>query len=383
MLSNENSLRAPSIQLREWAKRVRILMFIICIVVIGYFSGQTVASTAQGVVFWFWIIVNALAWTWETRQFFRRSTPLLVTSERAVQTRYQTRVWIFWVVVGANALLMLSVGNSSAQQAGPVTLMIIVYNVFTLAWLEYDAMRWYRQPRIERWFWSTTISWSVVASIFGLVVYISLRDTSSDHFLVLGVSVMVTAIAIISFIMQRLGVEDHVQASVIRDLSNNILGVPHATKQWNEIVELIGDRLRYKRVYILEPSMEAGKLKIVGQYGDGPHVLGKDVPIDLGITGRSFRTGEVLAWNNVAECEYYYHLLDQSVDDVSSEIAIPIQYLGVPYGILDIQDTQPGVFTRQDLRSLEVIARIVGAALSAQKSDSLVDDAYHLWEELS
>jgi putative methionine-R-sulfoxide reductase with GAF domain len=194
---------------------------------------------------------------------------------------------------------------------------------------------------------------------------------------------MATAIAVIGFIMQRLEVEDHVQSGVIRDLSNNILGVSHTTRQWNEIVQLIGDRLRYKRVFILEPSMEAGKLKIVGQYGDGPHFLGKDIPIDLGITGRSFRTGEVLAWNDVRKCYYYYHLLDGSVDDVRSEIAIPIQYLGIPYGILDIQDTQPGVFTRQDLRSLEVIAHILGAALSAQKSDSLVDDAYHLWEELS
>src|SRR5688572_7785028 len=122
MLSNENSLRAPSIQLREWAKRVRILMFIICILVIGAFSGQTVTNTAQGVIFWSWMVVNALAWGWETRQFFRRSTALLVTSERAVQTRYQTRVWIFWVVVAANALLMLTVGNSGAEQAGPVTL---------------------------------------------------------------------------------------------------------------------------------------------------------------------------------------------------------------------------------------------------------------------
>jgi putative methionine-R-sulfoxide reductase with GAF domain len=193
---------------------------------------------------------------------------------------------------------------------------------------------------------------------------------------------MTTAIAIIGFIMQRLEVEDHVQASVIRDLSNNILGVSHTHKQWNEIVQLIGDRLRYKRVYILEPSMQEGKLRIVGQYGDGADFIGKDIPIERGITGRSFRTGEVLAWNDVRKCDYYYRF-DQSLDDAKSEVAIPIQYLGIPYGILDIQDTELGVFTRQDVRSLEVIARILGAALSAQKTDLLVDDAYSLWEELS
>jgi putative methionine-R-sulfoxide reductase with GAF domain len=204
-----------------------------------------------------------------------------------------------------------------------------------------------------------------------------------DLLLVLGIAGTAAAIAVIVFIMQRLGVEDHVHASVIRDLSNNILGVPHTSKQWNEIVQLIADRLRYKRVYILEPSMEEGRLKIVGQYGDGPDFLGKDIPVDLGITGRSFSTGEILAWNDVSKCEYYYHLLGKSADDAKSEIAIPIQYLGIPYGVLDIQDTQTGVFSRHDIRSLEAIARILGAALSAQKSDLLVDDAYNLWEELS
>ena len=381
MLSNENSLRAPSIRLRQWAKRLRVFMFIICAGVVGYFSWHTVRGTTDETFFWFWVAVNAFAWGWETLYLVRRPPAVLVTSEVAVRTHYKTWVWILSSVVITNALLMISVGTSHTEQAEIVTLMIILYSLFTLAGLEYDALRWFRRPKIERWFWTTTIAWSVVALLFGGVVCSSLWETIGDPVLVGGITAVTTAVAIIVFIMQRLEVEDHVQSGVIRDLTNNILGVPHTTRQWNEIAQLIGDRLRYRRVYILEPSMEAGKLKIVGRYGDGPEVLGKDIPIERGITGRSFRTGEVLAWNNVRNCYYYYHL--QDVDDVRSEVAIPIQYLGVPYGILDIQDTRAGVFSRQDLRSLEVIARLLGAALSAQKSDSLVDDAYTLWEELS
>ena len=383
MLTNENFLRAPSIRLRLTAKRVRVLMFILCVVVIGYFSWQTVANLPGSIAIWSWIGVNAMAWGWEAWHLFQRPPALLVTSESALQIRYKSRVWVFGIIVLANFLLMVAVGNSGFPQAGIVTVMIILYSLFTLAWLEYDALRWYRRPKIERWFWATTIFWSLVALAFGAVVYFSLRNTLDDPILVYGITGMATAIAIIVFIMQRLEVEDHVQAGVIRDLSNNILGVPHTHKQWNEIVQLIGDRLRYKRVYILEPSMEEGKLKIVGQYGNGPDVLGNDIPIELGITGRSFRMGEVLAWNDIRKCDYYYHLPAKSQDDTRSEIALPIQYLGIPYGVLDIQDTRAGVFSRQDIRSLEGIARILGAALSAQKSDSLVDDAYNLWEELS
>jgi putative methionine-R-sulfoxide reductase with GAF domain len=382
MLANQDTLRAPSIQLRLTAKRVRILMFILCVVVIGYFHRQTVVGPWGTIAFWSWVVINAIAWGWEVMHLVPSRAAILKTSELIVQNRYRTRVWVFSLVAVANLGLILSIRNSTVRDAAVVILLAIPYNLFTLAWLEYDALRWFRWPKIENWFWATTILWSLVAGIFGFVVYISLRTMLTVPYLDIGIAAMTTAIAVIGFIMQRLEVEDHVQASVIRDLSNNILGVPHTHKQWNDIVQLIGDRLRYKRVHILEPSMQEGKLKIVGQYGDGPNFSGKDIPIDLGITGRSFRTGEVLAWNDVRKCDYYYRF-DESLDDVGSEIAIPIQYLGIPYGILDVQDTQRGIFTRQDVRSLEVIARILGAALSAQKTDLLVDDAYSLWEELS
>lgn len=383
MLTTENPLRAPSIRLRMAARRVLVLMFIFCSIVIGYFSWQIIKDTWKVIIFLPWAVLIAIAWGKDLLYLIRRQPAQLIVSETEVASRYRTRVKLFWFVVIANFGLMLSVGNSKFHLAGTITLMIILYNLFTLAWLQHDALRWFRSPKIERWFWTTTILWSSVALLFGVVTYLSLFRAMDNQLLVLGISGMSAAIAVIVFIMQRLEVEDHVHANVIRNLSNNILGVPHTSNQWNEIVQLIGDQLRYKRIYILEPSMQAGKLKIAGQYGQGPEFLGADIPIDKGITGRSFRTGELLAWNDVSKCEYYYQLPERSVNDAKSEIAIPIQYLGVPYGILDVQDTQTGVFSRQDIRSLEVIARIIGAALSAQKSDLLVDDAYNLWEGLS
>lgn len=383
MLTNEDPLRAPSVWLRIWAKRARIVMFVACVVVIGYLSWQLNASHWGKFAFWMWVFVNMAAWGWEAWHVFRPYPPMVVTSESKVQKRYRTRVYIFCVVILANLGLTLLIGYSTLDHSEIIILLVIIYNLFTLAWLEYDALRWFRWRKIERWFWVTTASWSFIALLFGAVAFISFLNTTTDPFLLLGVSGITTAIAIIVFIMQRLYVEDHVQSNIIRNLSNNLLGVPHTNRQWNEIVELVGDRLRYKRVYILEPSLEEGKLKIVGQYGDGPDYMGKDIPVDAGITGQSFRTGQIQAWNDIGKCAYYYNFLDKLLDDTKSEIAVPIQYLGVRYGVLDIQDSQTKAFSRQDIRSLEVIARILGAALSAQKSDHLVDDAYSLWEELS
>lgn len=383
MLTTEDALRAPSIWLRLWAKRVRIVMFVFCAIVIGYFSWQINAGNWGKISFWTWAFITIVAWGWETWHVLRPYPALVVTSESKVQKRYRSRVYIFCFVIFANFGLTLSVAYSTLDHSEIVTLLVIIYNLFTLAWLEYDALRWFRWPKIERWFWVTTAFWSLIALLFGVVTLVSFLNIITDPLLLGGISGMTIAIAVIVFIMQRLYVEDHVQSNVIRILSNNILGVPNTNRQWNEIVQLVGDRLRYKRVYILEPSMEEGKLKIVGQYGDGPEFVGKDIPIAVGVTGRSFRTGEILAWNDVRKCKYYFNFLDKSIDDTRAEIAIPIQHLGIPYGVLDIQDTETNVFSRQDIRSLEVIARILGAALSAQKGDLLVDDAYSLWEELS
>jgi len=131
MLSNDAFLRAPSIRLRLPAKRVRVLMFIFCVFIIGYFSWQSVGSKWSAIVFWSWVFVNTFAWGWESWHLIRRGPAILKSSESAVQNRYRTRVGIFWLVVSANFVLMLSVGNSTSDQAGMTTLMVILYNLFT------------------------------------------------------------------------------------------------------------------------------------------------------------------------------------------------------------------------------------------------------------
>lgn len=382
MLSYENTLRAPSIRMRLPAQRIRILLFLIAVAVIGVYSWGQVRRVLEGILI-SWIVINAVIWAWEFSLLFPRSPALLTGSETKILHRHTTRIMAFIIAVLLNFALMIAIGRSSPDRAAPLILMVAIYNLLTLAWLEYSALRWFQWPKIELMLSASSLFWLAVSLVFGGVVYVSLESAQTAQEIDLGMGIMAAAVSAIVFIMQRLEVEDRAQAEVIHNLSNKLLGVDQPSEQWNEIVRVIGEGLRYKRVHILEPILDEGKLKIVGQYGDGPNVSGKDVPIDVGITGRSFRTGEILAWNDVRKCDYYYGLHDEAGNDTRSEIAIPIQYLGIPYGVLDVQDTQTGVFSRQDIRSLEVIARILGAALSAQKSDILVEDAYKLWEELS
>lgn len=381
MLSYENTLRAPSIRMRLPAQRIRILLFLTAVTVIGVYSWDAVIQGLPGILI-SWMVINLLTWSWELYQLFRRNPALLTGSESRILHRHRTRIMAFIISVLANFSLMIAIGKSSSARAELLILMVAIYNLLTLAWLEYSALRWFKWPKIELMLSASSLFWLAVSLVFGWVVYISLESANAQD-IDIGMGIMAAAVSAIVFIMQRLEVEDRAQAEVIHNLSNKLLGVDQPSEQWNEIVRVIGEGLRYKRVHILEPILDEGKLRIVGQYGDGPDVGGRDVPIDVGITGRSFRTGEILAWNDVRKCDYYYDLHHESLNDTRSEIAIPIQYLGIPYGVLDVQDTQTDVFSRQDIRSLEVIARILGAALSAQKSDILVEDAYKLWEELS
>lgn len=383
MLSNEDSLRAPSIQMRLPAQQARIILFFVSVIVIGYYSWGVTAWGIGKAIFLMWVTINSFAWGWEFWLLFRRNPAFISPHDPALKSRHKFRIIAFVVIIIMNFLLMNSISNSDSIRAGMVILMLTFYSIFTLAWLEYDALRWFKWPRIEFLLSASSFFWLSVSLIFGWIVFRSLERAQGSLDIDIGMGIMAAAISVIVFIMQRLEVEDRARSEVIRNLSNKLLGVDQPSEQWNEIVRIIGERLRYKRVYILEPSMEQGKLKIVGQYGDGPDVINKDIPIELGITGRCFRTGEILAWNDIGNCDYYYHLLDEKINDTKAEIAIPIQYLGVPYGVLDIQDTQTGMFGRQDVHSLEVISQILGAALSAQKSDILVADAYKLWEELS
>ena len=113
MLTTEDALRAPSIWLRLWAKRVRIVMFVFCAIVIGYFSWQINVGNWGKISFWTWAFINIVAWGWETWHVLRPYPALVVTSESKVQKRYRSRVYIFCFVIFANFGLTLSVAYST------------------------------------------------------------------------------------------------------------------------------------------------------------------------------------------------------------------------------------------------------------------------------
>jgi len=363
--------RAPRFNLRRPAQWVRLASLLAVIVILTFFASKAV----PGWLLALWLVANLAAWGWELYGNTRKRSPqLLFHASNTFRRRHYVRVSLFAGAILFNFVLLLALSHPSVREVDLIGLLLAFYSMMTFAWLEYEAMRW--TPGGQNLY-----IWNALSVALGAAVYLKIRDVHDD--VALGIGVLITLMAVVVYVMQRLGSEDRVLADVLSDLIKRILGVSHMQDEWNSIVEEIRSRLRYERVFILEPNMDRSALVVVAEAGNYPSVQTKSLPIQEGITGKAFLGGEPLAWNDTAKCGYYECLVPKELDDTRAEIAIPIQHNGITYGVLDIQDTHPNIFRWENVRSLEVIARILGAAISSQKTDLLVKEAYNLWEELS
>ncbi len=224
--------------------------------------------------------------------------------------------------------------------------------------------------------------WFIASLFFGLTLGYSIFTDSSIPNLVAG-TLIGFGIMWIVYVDNRLGISEQVWSEVIRDLSMNLMEVGTFRGHRKHITDLIGNRLRYERVFLLEPSSDRRELQVTAEFGDYPPVKGKSFPADSGITGHVFTTGAIGAWNDVRECPYYHQLVPKEKDSTRSEIAVPIQYRGEIYGVLDMQSRHPMVYAPADIKSLETIANILGMSMAIDNADMLLGEANNLWNQIS
>ncbi len=370
--------RAPSLDLRRYAQNVRLFLLATSTLIVSFFI-MGVLPVWQVLI---WSLINMGAWIWEfvSSPTLKRTYQLKPISEAIFRHRHRVRGHLFGFVTAANFLLLSALAGVSSQyfpHVDAVILFVTAYSLLTFAWLAYEALRWSSLGQ-KRWIWFG------LSILFGLIIFAGMYRVRSDlPWMGVEVGFFYTIVALIVYFMQRLGVEDRAQNDVLRNLIVEFLGMPNTRTGWDSIVKQIEDRLRFERVFILEPNLDRSALRVVAEAGNYTSVTNKILPLDQGITGRVFNQGQSEGWNDVAHCPYYHSLVDGPLDDTKAEIAVPIRHLGVTYGILDVQDKHTNVFRWDDIYTLEVIARILGVAISAEKTDLLVQDAYDLWEELS
>jgi putative methionine-R-sulfoxide reductase with GAF domain/two-component sensor histidine kinase len=292
------------------------------------------------------------------------------------------RFFLLGVVVVACGVLVIrllrEVSATGTSRETIAAIMFYFFGITFLARMQHVAIRSFAVGlNWKIWFAASIVVGAVMG--YGLVS----GWYSPDPYLVLPGILLGFGITWVVYVDNRLGITDKIWAEVLQDISMNLMKVGALRSHRNYVVDIIGNRLRYERVFLLEPSSDRRELRITAEFGDYPSVKGKSFPSDNGITGHVFTTGKVAAWNDVRNCPYYYQLIPSKVDTTRSEIAVPIQYRGEIYGVLDIQSRYPMVYAPADIRSLETIANILGMSMAIENADLLLAEANDLWNKLS
>ena len=157
------------------------------------------------------------------------------------------------------------------------------------------------------------------------------------------------------FIIQRLWLGRQVLDEVIRDISQTFLSWFSISQKLCEVPGLLGERLKFDRVFILEPTPNEQNLRITAEFGDYQSVKGHEVPVNKSLTGRAFLEKASVVQNDVGDCSFYYSVSPED-DDTRAEIAIPIEHHGTVYAVLDIQSNVKGAYSPGDIAALETIA---------------------------
>jgi putative nucleotidyltransferase with HDIG domain len=108
-----------------------------------------------------------------------------------------------------------------------------------------------------------------------------------------------------------------------------------------------------------------GKLRPVAAAGElvqqSPGFAGWEQPVQSGVNGRTARTGEPTL---VADTRHYPDFIGaEGADESRSELALPIRVGGEIWGVLNLEDREPGHFGPDDILFGDTIASAVGAAL--------------------
>ena len=112
---------------------------------------------------------------------------------------------------------------------------------------------------------------------------------------------------------------------------------------------------------VLLPDEDGEHLVFRGAEGYREDVVGMRIPVERGITGRCYRTGEIQHLSDVSADPDYI----PGVPDAASEIALPLLVEGKVIGVLNSETSEANGFSPVHVRTLTVIARQVASVLDA------------------
>lgn len=280
------------------------------------------------------------------------------------------------VLIAASLVESVHVASRAAPASALLAICFFIYSLLLLEWVCANGIR---HIGLGHLWWL----WLGVSLLMGMTFAGAIYQIEANVLLVAFLGGFGTLVALVIYLNQRMDVAEDVWLLVVEELIVDVLKDPVAKHDLGKIVNMIASRLGYEHISMLQYSPSEQALLIVAEVGGWPSARGKSISVEHGITGQAYCKGTPIVWNDVRLCPYYESLVEKKDDGTRAEMAVPIIHQGQKFGVLDVQSRSWLVFGPADLRTLMVVAQILGAAWAAQLSNSLITQSASLWEQLS
>jgi GAF domain-containing protein len=154
------------------------------------------------------------------------------------------------------------------------------------------------------------------------------------------------------------------QLTAITELSEAIAQLHDLNELLSTATTLITERFGFYHVgvFLLDADRQYAVLRAANSEG-GKRMLnrGHRLPMGVGVVGFCAQTGQPRIALDVGKDAVYFNNPD--LPDTRSEAALPMRPGGETIGVLDVQSTEAGAFTSEDLQVLIALANQVSIAL--------------------
>jgi len=145
---------------------------------------------------------------------------------------------------------------------------------------------------------------------------------------------------------------------LLKEIGSQISSELNLDRLLRLIVERIKGILGFSYCAVL--LKEGGNLVIraVTEYPET--ILGMEIPLGEGISGRCALARREMVIPDLSRCGYYIHLGDSVF---KSEFDVPIVFRGILLGVLNLQSTHRNAFAERDIRFIRLLSLQIGAAI--------------------
>lgn len=173
------------------------------------------------------------------------------------------------------------------------------------------------------------------------------------------------------------------QLKAVTELSESIAQLQNLNEIFPATTKLISERFGFYHVgiFIIDQNRQYAILQAANSEG-GERMLKRNhrLPLGFGVVGFSAQAGQPRIALDVGADAVYFNNPD--LPDTRSEVALPIKAQGQTIGVLDVQSTEAGAFTPEDLEVLTTLANQVSIALENARLLTEARAAYTQMQEV-